>query len=118
MRTLTKNERQLAKAGEHITVFKAQYEAKLKQSSMQSLQRDIIDGILQVPQLLENSYKGKSGEQLRIASCRLIECISIANLPISEAQHKFYIQFIEDGLKNPLEDIQNSAVKALRVLSR
>ncbi|CAK65708.1 unnamed protein product (macronuclear) [Paramecium tetraurelia] len=117
LRTLTKNERQLAKAGEHITIFKSQYEQLLQAENMNLLSEEIIDEIMQIPKILEDSLKGKSGEQIRIAAYRLIECISISKLPLQIDQHAYYLKFIEDGLKNPLEEIQISAAKALRLLS-
>lgn len=62
--------------------------------------------------------RGKTGEQLRIAVSRLIECISLANLPLSPSQHQQYISLIDESLKNPLEEIQVSSVKALTQLSK
>jgi hypothetical protein len=44
-------------------------------------------------------YRGKGGEQVRAAVCRLVECISVASVPLnikpSEAQSS-YLQSIRE----------------------
>ncbi|KAM3128124.1 hypothetical protein pb186bvf_019770 [Paramecium bursaria] len=117
LRTLTKNDKQLTKAGEHIQQFKKIYQEKIEINYMNLLQDDIIQRLLNLPQQIESSLKGKQGEMLRIAVNRLLECVSVAQIEITPQQHKQFLKFIDEGLKHPQEDIQNSAVKALRVLS-
>ena len=58
------------------------------------------------------------GEILRVAICRLIECISLTQLEVSVQQHQFYLEIIEEFLKNPMEESQDAAVRALTLLSQ
>lgn len=59
-------------------------------------------------------YRGKGGEIMRGAVCRLIECASVARLPLSPKVQKTYHDTIDDNLKHPNSQIQVSAVAALK----
>ena len=42
---------------------------------------------------------------MRIAVCRLIEAISIAHLPLKDAQSKKFLELLEECIKNPIDTI-------------
>lgn len=61
-------------------------------------------------------YRGKGGEQMRAAVCRLIECISIARVPLSVSQQVRLLDTIDACIPHPNEDIQEQATMALSQL--
>jgi tubulin-specific chaperone D len=63
-------------------------------------------------------YRGKGGEQTRAAVCRLIECISIAVLPLTVPQQVRMLDSIDACLPHPNEMIQRRAGEALFHLMR
>ena len=52
-----------------------------------------ISGLVQVIEK-KRLYRGKGGEQMRAAVCRLIECISIARVPLTVPQQVRYVDFL------------------------
>jgi len=61
-------------------------------------------------------YRGRGGEMMRSGVCRLIECISLARLSLSVKQQVRLLDSIDDSIKHPSSDVQNTAVSALRAL--
>mmetsp|Transcript_8740 Transcript_8740/g.14333 ORF Transcript_8740/g.14333 Transcript_8740/m.14333 type:complete len:766 (-) Transcript_8740:366-2663(-) len=61
-------------------------------------------------------YRGRGGEIMRGAICRLIECISIAALPLSTASLSTLLNTVDECLKHPNERIQSRAVAACKAL--
>ena len=57
----------------------------LTHNNISAVPGDILKRIVEVPRYIENAklLRGKVGEILRVAVCRLIECIAIAQLEIS-----------------------------------
>jgi hypothetical protein len=75
----------LAKAGEHISKFKSRLNELLRVNNLPLLSSEILNRILAIPGMIDDQklLRGKAGELLRVAVCRLIECISIARLEIA-----------------------------------
>jgi hypothetical protein len=63
-------------------------------------------------------YRGKGGEQMRAAVCRLIECISIARIPLTVPQQVRLLDSVDTCLPHPNESIQEQAGNALFALTR
>lgn len=92
LRTLSKNERKLIKAGEYMTKFKEDYEKIKTANNKQLIADDLLGEILDIVNQIDKRrlFRGKGGEIMRVAVCRLIEAISISQLPLSAAQIKKY----------------------------
>ena len=63
-------------------------------------------------------YRGKGGEIMRSAVCRLVQCLSMASLPLSVKQQVTLLDSLDDSIKHPLEGISMAAVAGLRELTR
>ena len=61
-------------------------------------------------------YRGRGGEIMRSAACRMIECLSQSGLPLSVKQQVRLLDSVDACLQHPSEDIQNSAAEALHKL--
>ncbi|OVA02998.1 Tubulin-specific chaperone D [Macleaya cordata] len=61
-------------------------------------------------------YRGKGGEIMRSAVSRFIECISIAHVFLPERIKRSLLDTLNDNLRHPNAQIQNSAVEALKNL--
>lgn len=61
-------------------------------------------------------YRGKGGEHMRAAVCRLIECISIAMVPLTVPQQVRLLDSIDSCIPHPNEMIQEQAGRALHHL--
>lgn len=53
-----------------------------------------------------------------MATCRLLECIAIAGIPLRDEDVATFTNFMEDNIKNPVEAIINAAVKSLKPFSQ
>ena len=63
-------------------------------------------------------YRGRGGEMMRSAVCRLIECIALTRLPLSVKQSVELLDTIDTCLKHPNEEIQQAAASAIGALMR
>ncbi len=61
-------------------------------------------------------YRGRGGEIMRAAACRMIECLSQSGLPLTVKQQVRLLDSVDACLVHPNEGIQNSAAEALRSL--
>jgi hypothetical protein len=61
-------------------------------------------------------YRGRGGEIMRNAACRMVECISHAGVPLSVKQQVRLLDSVDACLVHPTEGIQTSAARALNVL--
>ncbi|MQM10571.1 hypothetical protein Taro_043466, partial [Colocasia esculenta] len=59
-------------------------------------------------------YRGKGGEIMRAAVSRFIECISLAKLSVPDRVKRVLLDTLNENLKHPNAQIQNSAVNALK----
>eukprot|EP01017_Pseudomicrothorax_dubius_P020822 TRINITY_DN225_c0_g1_i1.p1 TRINITY_DN225_c0_g1~~TRINITY_DN225_c0_g1_i1.p1 ORF type:complete len:1315 (-),score=325.44 TRINITY_DN225_c0_g1_i1:153-4097(-) len=119
LRTLTKNERLLVRAGEHLTAFKAKFEVDRTQNSIHLLDAGLINSIAEIFVKIEKAklYRGKGGEVTRASVCRLIECIGISGLALESSATKVLLDTLDESLRNPLEEVQIAAVRALGTFS-
>ena len=63
-------------------------------------------------------YRGRGGEIVRKAVCRLIECIAIAQLPLAVKMQVRLLDSIDESIKHSMEPVQLQAVAALRKFTR
>eukprot|EP00536_Pseudo-nitzschia_multiseries_P008637 jgi/Psemu1/257408/estExt_Genewise1Plus.C_2220030 len=63
-------------------------------------------------------YRGKGGEQMRAAVCRLIECISLSRIPLTVPQQVRLLDSVDACVPHPNEKIQEQAGNALFALTR
>ncbi|XP_051132533.1 tubulin-folding cofactor D [Andrographis paniculata] len=59
-------------------------------------------------------YRGKGGEIMRSAVSRFIECISRAQVSLTEKIKQTLLDTLNENLKHPNSQIQNAAVEAVR----
>ncbi len=60
------------------------------------------------------AYRGRGGELVRAAVCRLIECMCLAGHPLSRRAALRLLDTLEECLKHPYDSIQRAASAALR----
>lgn len=119
LKSLSKNEKKLIKAGEYMQAFREKYEGLKEKDNLVVLDETTLKEVIDIVAKIEKArlYRGKGGEVMRNGVCRLIECISYAGLKLGDAQIKRYMETLEECLKNPITDIQDSAEKALSAFS-
>jgi hypothetical protein len=72
-----------------------------------------------VPQIEKaRLYRGRGGEIVRQAACRLIECIALAELPLPVKMQVRLLDSIDESIKHAMEPVQVQAVAALRAFAR
>ncbi|XP_065031370.1 tubulin-folding cofactor D-like isoform X2 [Musa acuminata AAA Group] len=59
-------------------------------------------------------YRGKGGEIMRSAVSRFIQCLSLSEMPLNEKTKRTLLDTLNENLKHPNAQIQNSAVDALK----
>jgi hypothetical protein len=64
-------------------------------------------------------YRGKGGEIMRGAACRLVECLALSSavIPIPAKTLALLLASVEESLPHPTEDISQSAADALTALA-
>ena len=84
------------------------------------LSQELNNSIAEIIPTIEKKrlYRGKGGEQMRAAVCRLIECISIAIIPLTVRQQVRLLDSVDTCLPHPNEKIQEHAGSALFALMR
>jgi hypothetical protein len=85
-----------------------------------TLPEALMDEIVAVVPQLEKArlYRGRGGEIVRQAACRLIECIAIANFPLPVKMQLRLLDSIDESVKHSMEPVQLQAVSALRAFTR
>lgn len=81
---------------------------------------ELVTAIVAVVPNIEKArlYRGRGGEIVRKAVCRLIECIALAKLAVPVRMQVRLLDSIDDCLKSPLEAIADQAVAACRTFTR
>jgi len=76
--------------------------------------------IAETPTTIEKKrlYRGKGGEQIRAAVCRLIECISMSHINLTVPQQVRLLDSVDACLPHPTELLQEKAGRALFALTR
>jgi hypothetical protein len=85
-------------------------------SALAELTPSVVDVVARIEKA--RLYRGKGGEIMRSAVCRLIQCMSMAALPLSVKQQVTLLDSLDDSVKHPLEKISVAAVAGLRELTR
>jgi hypothetical protein len=63
-------------------------------------------------------YRGRGGEIMRGAACRLLECMALAQHPLTRRAQLRMIETVNECLKHPNPDISEFAVGALRAMTK
>ncbi len=63
------------------------------------------------------AYRGRGGELVRAAVCRLIECMCLAGHPLTRRAALRLLDTVEECLKHPYDSIQRAAAAALLYVS-
>jgi len=63
-------------------------------------------------------YRGKGGEVMREAVCKLVCACAAVGLPMSAAQHAKVVEAIDENLRHPNGGIQRLAVAAVGEYTR
>ena len=61
-------------------------------------------------------YRGRGGEIMRAAVCRLVECVAIAKLPMTTQEQVQMLDSVEASIPHPSESIQRRACESLGTL--
>jgi len=61
-------------------------------------------------------YRGRGGEIMRVAVCRLVECIALARLQLDVKNQVKMLDAVDSSIPHPNEEIQQCASKALKQL--
>ncbi len=77
---------------------------------------DVLTAIRNIVPRAEKAraYRGRGGELVRAAACRLIECVCLAGHPLTRRAALRLLDTIEECLKHPYDAIQRAAAAALR----
>ena len=84
------------------------------------LSSELLDLIAQLVPTIEKKrlYRGKGGEQMRSAVCRLVECMSISRITLTVPQQVRLLDSLDACIPHPSEGIQQQACEALSALMR
>ncbi|KAF0738797.1 hypothetical protein Ae201684P_008914 [Aphanomyces euteiches] len=63
-------------------------------------------------------YRGRGGEMVRFAVCKLIQTISTVGWPLTPLLVKKYMATLEECIKHPNDSVRNSAISAYEVLAK
>lgn len=69
-----------------MTAFKNIYEKARYTDNLKFVDEAVLRKIVETIKgyIAQNIYKGKAGEAFRLATCRLLECLSIVNIPLED----------------------------------
>lgn len=83
-----------------------------------SLPKEASSSVIGLPGTIDKKrmYRGRGGEIMRSAACRLVECISRANLPLKVKEQVVLLDIIDGCIPHPNETIQKDACAALHQL--
>jgi hypothetical protein len=86
LKSLTQNEKKLIKAGEYMQEFKEKYKEMQGRDNFGEVNGDTIKEIVKsITEAIKEGklYKGKSGENFRIYTLRLMECFAMCSVELS-----------------------------------
>lgn len=86
LKSFTKNDQKLMKAGEYRTQFSNEFQILKNINHLSLIPSELLEPILNIIHTIEHKklFRGKGGEIMRISICRLIESFSIAEIPLNE----------------------------------
>jgi hypothetical protein len=87
-------------------------------ASIGLLSKNTIEAMISLVPSIEKKrlFRGRGGEIMRSAVCRLIECISQAKLLLSVKEQVRILDSVDANISHPTESIQQSACQALSAL--
>ena len=77
-------------------------------------------GVVEVVPRIEQArlYRGRGGEYVRGAACRLIECVALAHVNLGVKRQLRLLDSVDENLRHPVEEVQEGAVAAVRAFTR
>ena len=77
---------------------------------------EFVSALLGTVQTVEKArlYRGRGGEMIRCAVCKLIECIAASNISVSTKLQVAYIESLNEHIRQPHESVQRAACCAMR----
>ena len=75
----------------------------------------VVDVVPKVEQA--RLYRGRGGEFVRLAACRLMECVALAGVALPVKAQLRLLDSIDENLRHPVEDVQSQAVAAMRAFA-
>lgn len=77
---------------------------------------ELIDKIVTLVPRLDKArmFRGRGGEILRAASCKLVESVARADMPVAIKTKVVLIEFLNENIKHPHDYIQQASADALR----
>ena len=85
-----------------------------------ALPEPLVAGIAEIVPNIESQrlYRGRGGELVRKAVCRLLECMALAALPLTVKTQVRLLDSIDECVRHPADDVQTQAVAAVRAFTR
>ena len=62
-------------------------------------------------------YRGRGGESMRAAACRLIECIALAGHPLTKRAQLRLMDTVEECMRHPKDEVKDRAIAALSAMA-
>lgn len=77
---------------------------------------ELVDKIVTLVPRLDKArmFRGRGGEILRAASCKLVESVARADMPVAIKTKVALIEFLNENVKHPHDYIQQASADALR----
>jgi hypothetical protein len=85
-------------------------------SGVKVMDDDLVDKIMTLVPRLDKArmFRGRGGEILRAASCKLVESVARADMPVATKTKVALIEFLNENIKHPHDYIQQASADALR----
>jgi hypothetical protein len=82
------------------------------------LSRRTLESLISLVPTIEKRrlYRGRGGEIMRAAVCRLVECLAFSKIPLTTQQQVQLLDAVDGSISHPSESIQKGACRALEPL--
>ncbi len=102
------------------TILVAELILVLSKIATITLSPDVMKTIRNLVPKIEKArlYRGRGGEIMRAAACRLLECMALAKHELSRRAQLRMVETIDECLKHPNIEISEAAVGALKAMTK
>ena len=99
-----------------MTQYQVKYEKLRKIKNLDLLSETQQKNILQIVEVIEKKrfYRGKGGQMMRSAVCRFIQCVSLAEMKLSNKAKRRFVDTLLDCLRHPIVEISECARLAFK----
>lgn len=120
LKTMTTNEKKMVEPGDYMKAFNDKFEELRKVNNNPMIPDNLKLKILNIVDTIEEKrlYRGKGGEHVRMAVCRLIQNYAYARIKIKKKQHRRYMKTLEECIKYPNIQISETAHRSLTEFSK